>query len=77
MHKLEFEVNNDINSKVSLFQGDITKLNVDAVVNSMNKTPIGGRGIAGAIHKAAGIGLLDECQKLHVCETGECKVTLS
>ena len=43
----------------------------------MNKTPIGGRGIAGAIHKSAGIELLDECQKLDVCETGECKVTLS
>ena len=66
MHKLEFEVNNDINSKVSHFQGDITKLNVDAVVNSVNKTTIGRGSIGGAIHEAAGLGLLDECQKLHV-----------
>ena len=57
--KLEFEVNNDINSKVSLCQGDITKLNVDAIVNSVNKTLIGGGGIGGAIHEAAGPGFQD------------------
>ena len=47
LQKLEFEVNNDINSKVSLCQGDITKLKVDAIANSVNKT---GGGIDGAIH---------------------------
>ena len=76
LQKLEFEVNNDINSIVSLSQGDITELNADATVNSVNKTLLGGGGIDGAIHEAAGPGLLDECQKLNGCETGECKVTL-
>ena len=76
MQKLEYEVNNDINSKVSLCQGDITKLNVDAIANSVNKTVIGGEGISGAIHEAAGPELLDECQKLNGCETCEFKVTL-
>ena len=60
---------------MSLCQGDITKLNVDVIVNSVNKTLIGGRGIDGAIHEAVGPGLIDECQKLNGCETGECKVT--
>ena len=76
MQKLEFEVNRDINSKVSLCEGDITKLNVDAIVNSLNKTLIGGGGIDGAIHEAEGPELIHECQKLNDCETGECKVTL-
>ena len=76
MQKLEFEVNKDTNSKVSLCQRDITKLNINALVNSMNKTLIGGGGIEGAIYEAAGPGLLDQCQKLNDCETGECKVTL-
>ena len=76
LQKLEFEVNNDINSKVSLCQGDITKLNIDAIVNSVNKTLIWGGGIGGVIHEAAGPGLLDECQKINGCETNECKVTL-
>ena len=76
LQKLEFEVNNDMNSKVSLCQGDITKLNVDAILNSVNKTLIGGGPVNGVIHEAAGPGLIDECQKLNDCETGECKVTL-
>ena len=76
LQKLEFEVNNDINTRASLCQGDITKLNVDVIVNSVNKPLIGGQGIDGAIHEVAGPGLVDECQKLNVCETGECKVTL-
>ena len=57
--KLEFEVNNDINSKVSLCQGDITKLNVDAIVNSVNKTKIDGGGIDAGIPEATGPGLVD------------------
>ena len=75
LRKLEFEVNNDINSEVSLCQGDITKLNVDVIVNSVNETLIGGGGIGVDIHDAAGQGLLDECQKLNGCGTGECNVT--
>ena len=46
------------------------------LVNSVNKTLIGGKGIGGAIHEAAGPRLLDESQKLNGCETGECKFTL-
>ena len=76
LQTLEFVVNNDINSKISLYQGDITKINVDAIVNSVNKTLIGGGCVNGAIHEAALPGLIDECQKLNGCETGECKVTL-
>ena len=76
LQKLEFEVNNDINVKVSLFQGGITQLNVDVIVNSVNKTLTVVGGIDGAIHEAAGPGLVDEGQNLNVCETGECKVTL-
>ena len=76
LQKLEFEVNNDINVKVSLFQGGITQLNVDVIVNSVNKTLTVVGGIDGAIHEAAGPGLVDEGQNLHVCEPGECKATL-
>ena len=70
------KVNNDINSKVSLCQGAITKLNVDVIVNSVKKTLIDGEGIDGAIFEAAEPGLADGYQKLNACETGECKVTL-
>ena len=70
------KVNNDINSKISLCQGAITKLNVDLIVNSVKKTLIGREGIDGAIFEAAEPGLADGYQKLNVCETGECKVTL-
>ena len=76
LQTLEFEVKNDINSKVSLYQGDITKINVDAIVNSVNKTLIRGGHVNGAIHEAALPGLIDECQKLNGCESGERKVTL-
>ena len=51
-------------------------LNVDVIVNSVNKTLIGGGGINGVIHEAAGSGLLDECQRLNGYKTGECKVFL-
>ena len=76
LQKLEFEVNNDVNVKVSLCQGDITKLNVDVIVNSVNKALTVVGAIDGTIREAAAPGLVDECQKLNVCETGECKVTL-
>ena len=71
---MEFEVNNGINSKVSLCQGDTTELNVDVIVDSVNKILIGKGGIVGAIDEGAGPGLVDECQKLSGCVTGECKV---
>ena len=54
LQKLGFAVNNDVNDEVSLCQGDITKLNIDVIVNSVNKTLTGGGGIDGATHAAAG-----------------------
>ena len=75
LQTLEFEVNSDVNVKVSFCQGDITKLNVDVIMSSVNKTLTLVGAIDGAIHEAAGPGLVDECQKLNVCETSECKVT--